>query len=48
MARTIHAIKSDPPWLADVRRKALEKGISEEAMLRLDAEYMFNQKLKKF
>jgi hypothetical protein len=48
IAKTIHAIISDPAWYAEITRKALEKGISEEEMLRMDAEYMFNQKLKRF
>jgi hypothetical protein len=43
---TINAIFSDPQWLKDVERKAHEKGISVEEMARLDAEYMWEQRLK--
>lgn len=44
--KTAHAILSDPSWYADVMRKATEKGITTEEMIRLDAEYLFNEKLK--
>jgi hypothetical protein len=46
MEKTRNAILSDPNWLNDVRKKADSKGLSEEEMIRLDGEYMYNQKLK--
>jgi hypothetical protein len=48
ISKTTHAILTDTAWLGDVQKKALEKGISVEEMIRLDAEYMFEQKLKQF
>jgi hypothetical protein len=33
-------IKNDPEWLKSIEKKAAEKGISVEEMIRLDAEYM--------
>jgi len=46
--KSCHAIRNDPSWLESVRQKALKKGISPEEMIRLDAEYMWQEKLKKF
>ncbi len=43
---TIKSIYNYPVWLEDVTRKALKKGISVEEMARLDAEYMWEQRLK--
>jgi hypothetical protein len=48
IARSVHAIKSDPPWLEDVKRKALSEGITTDEMIRKDAEYMWNERFKKF
>jgi hypothetical protein len=45
---TIHAILHDPPWFRDVERKAKEKGITVEQMARLDAEYIWNERLKRY
>jgi hypothetical protein len=45
---TINAILSDPPWLKDVQRKAQEKGITVEEMARMDAEFLWAERLKKF
>lgn len=42
--RTMEAIRNDPAWLADVQRKAKEKSITLEAMMRLDAEYVYEHK----
>lgn len=47
IARTCDAILKDPEWLEDVRKKAAEKGISLEEMMRLDAEYMWEQRVVK-
>jgi hypothetical protein len=44
--KTVNAILSDPPWLKDVERKAKEKGVTLEEMARLDAEYLWEQRLK--
>jgi len=46
--KTCQVIRLDPAWLEHVRGKALNKGISLDGMIRLDAEYMWEQKLKKF
>jgi hypothetical protein len=44
--KTVNAILSDPPWLKDVEQKAKEKGVTLEEMARLDAEYLWEQRLK--
>ncbi|MBW6460852.1 MAG: hypothetical protein K0B08_09780 [Bacteroidales bacterium] len=46
IARTSYAIRSDPTWLEHVRRKAEEKNISLEEMISLDAEYVYEERLK--
>jgi hypothetical protein len=46
--KTCKAIRNDPAWLEHVRGKALQKGIPLEEMIRLDAVYVWEQKLKKF
>lgn len=45
--KTMLAIRNDPAWLEHVKQKAVEKGIHLEQMMRLDAEYMWEQRLKK-
>lgn len=45
---TCRNILKDPGWLDHVREKAIRKGIPLEEMVRLDAEYMWEQRLKKF
>jgi hypothetical protein len=44
--KTMEAIRSTPNWLADVQDKAMEKGISVDRMIHMDAEYIWEQKLK--
>jgi len=39
----INQINSNKEWLTEVENKAIEKGISLEEMVRLDAEFLFNQ-----
>jgi len=39
-------IRADEKWLSDVKRKAEEKNISLDEMIRLDAEYMTEQEKK--
>ncbi len=46
--KTCQAILHDPAWLEQVREKAIQRGISLEEMIRLDAVYMWEQRLKKF
>jgi hypothetical protein len=46
--RTCQSILNDPQWLQHVRKKAALKKIPLEEMVRLDAEYMWEQRLKKF
>jgi hypothetical protein len=46
--RTCKYILDDPVWLEHVREKAIKKRIPLEEMVRLDAEYMWKQRLKKF
>ncbi|MCK9398443.1 MAG: hypothetical protein M0Q51_00420 [Bacteroidales bacterium] len=41
-------ISDNPVWMEHVRGKAIQKGIPLKEMIRLDAEYMWEQKLKKF
>ena len=40
-------IRASRKWLAQVAEKANEKGISVEEQLFLDAEYIFNHRMKK-
>ncbi|MCC7318200.1 MAG: hypothetical protein IT219_06670, partial [Bacteroidales bacterium] len=42
----VMAIKGSPEWLASVQKKARDRNISEEEMLKLDAEWMYDQKYK--
>ncbi|MBP6872799.1 MAG: hypothetical protein KBC43_12390 [Bacteroidales bacterium] len=46
VAKTERAIRQYAPWLEDVARKALENGISVDEMIRLDAEYMWKERLR--
>jgi len=46
--RTCEVIHLDPGWLEHIRQKALKNRISLEEMIRRDAVYMWEQKLKKF
>lgn len=39
----IQQINSNEKWLADLENKAIERGISLNEMVRLDAEFLFNQ-----
>ena len=39
-------IRADEKWLSDVKKKAEEKNISLDEMIRLDAEYMTDQEMK--
>jgi hypothetical protein len=48
IARTSMAIRNDPNWLEHVKDKAIKKGVTLEEMIRLDAVYMWDQKLRKF
>jgi len=41
-------ILNDPSWLGDVKQKALNNSISLEEMIRLDAIYVWEQKMKEF
>jgi hypothetical protein len=45
--KTCEVIRHDPTWLEHVKGKALDKGISLDEMIRLDAAYMWAQRLKK-
>jgi hypothetical protein len=45
---TCQSIRNDPHWLEHVREKAIQKGIPLDEMIRLDAEYVWEQRLKKF
>jgi hypothetical protein len=36
-------IRNDPAWLNSVKEKALKQGVSLDEMIRLDAQWMFNQ-----
>ncbi len=44
--RIINTIKSRPPWLNSVKKKAGKRGISLDSMLRIDAKYMINKEKK--
>jgi hypothetical protein len=44
--KTKTAILNSPGWLADVKAKAFEKGVPLDTMLRRDAEYVWEQRLK--
>jgi hypothetical protein len=46
--KTCNAIRSDPSWLEDVRKKALLKETSLDEMILLDAAYMWEERMKKF
>jgi len=46
--KTVENIRKDPSWYEHIKQKALKKGISQEEMIRLDAVYMWEQRLKKF
>jgi len=43
----ITAIKNDPAWLAQIEKKAGERGISVDEMIVIDAKYMLEQEKKK-
>ncbi len=42
----MNAIKGNDEWLASVREKARKRNIPVDSMVRLDAEYMYRQKMK--
>ncbi len=42
--RVMQVIESDPDWFASVKTKAVERNITIDSMLRLDAEYIYNRK----
>lgn len=42
--KIIADIKNDPKWYASVKRKALNRNIELDSMLRLDAEYVYKRK----
>jgi hypothetical protein len=44
--KSCNAIRSDSAWLGEVTQKALKKGISVDDMIRMDAEYMWKERLK--
>jgi len=44
--KTMNAIRSTHDWLADVEAKAAEKNVLLEQMIRKDAEYVWEQRLK--
>jgi hypothetical protein len=46
--RTSQAILNDPVWLEQVRKKAILKGVPLKDMIRLDAEYVWEERLKEF
>jgi len=46
--KTMRAIRNDPSWLEHVKQKAAKKGILLDQMIRLDAEYQWNERMKKF
>jgi hypothetical protein len=46
--KTRRTIMNDPHWLGHVKEKAVRRGIPLEKMVLLDAEYMWEQRLKKF
>ncbi len=43
----IHEIKNTAAWLADIKKKALEKNVSLDEMLALDAAYLYDTKYAK-
>jgi len=43
----ITAIKNDPNWMKHIEEKAVERGISVDEMIDIDARYMYEQELKK-
>lgn len=44
--KTENAIRSTPGWYRDVQAKSVEKGIPLDTMIRMDAEYIWSQKMK--
>ncbi|MES2763108.1 MAG: hypothetical protein V4677_12925 [Bacteroidota bacterium] len=44
---TKQRIKNTPEWIAQIKVKAKEKGISEEEMLEIDSKYLYDTELKK-
>jgi hypothetical protein len=46
--KTCNAIRTDSAWLASVSQKALLKGISLDEMIRDDALYLWEERLKKY
>ena len=42
--RVMQVIESDPDWFASVKTKAVDRNITIDSMLRLDAEYIYNRK----
>jgi hypothetical protein len=46
IANTMDAIRNTPEWLASVQAKATEKNITLDKMIRLDAEYVWEQRMK--
>jgi hypothetical protein len=46
ITKTRNAIMHDAKWLGDVKEKAMKNRISLDEMIRLDAIYVYNQKLK--
>ena len=43
VAEYINSIKNSPEWLEKVKQKAIEKNISLDSMILLDAQYMADQ-----
>jgi hypothetical protein len=41
------SIRSDDSWFAAIKAKALQKGISADSMLYLDAKFMIDEQKKK-
>jgi len=46
LRRISDLIRKDEKWLAQVKQKALDRGLTLEDMLRMDAIWVFEQKLK--
>jgi hypothetical protein len=44
---TAARIRNDAEWMKSIRKKATEKSISVDSMIRLDAEYMVGEEMKK-
>jgi hypothetical protein len=42
--RIIASIKNDPKWFASVKKKAFERNIELDSMLRMDAEYVYKHR----